>query len=115
MADAGIKDYVLPEADQAAATAQLTGPTQSDIDAAGDLNAEERMMMIKGMVAQLAERLSAEGGSSAEWARLIGALSVLGRLDEAQEIWREAQLVFAGSTADLDILQRTAEQVGLTQ
>ena len=105
----------MPDADQAAASAQLAGPTQSDIDAAGDLSADERMMMIEGMVAQLAERLGSEGGSSAEWARLIGALSVLGRVDEAQEIWREAQLVFAGSAKDLATLQRTAEQVGLIQ
>ena len=112
---AGINDYVLPDADQAAASAQLAGPTQRDIDAAGDLSADERMMMIEGMVAQLAERLGSEGGSSAEWARLIGALSVLGRVDEAQEIWREAQLVFAGSAKDLATLQRTAEQIGLIQ
>ncbi len=112
---AGINDYVLPDADQVAASAQLAGPTQSDIDAASDLSADERMIMIEGMVAQLAERLGAEGGSSAEWARLIGALSVLGRVDEAQEIWREAQLVFAGSATDLETLQRTAEQVGLIQ
>jgi hypothetical protein len=39
----------------------------------------------------------------------------LGRIDEAQEIWREAQLVFADSAMDLETLQRTAEEIGLIQ
>jgi cytochrome c-type biogenesis protein CcmH len=55
---------------------------------------EERMDMIRGMVAGLSDRLATEGGSPDEWARLIRAYGVLGETDRAAAIWAEAQQVF---------------------
>lgn len=67
------------------------GPDADAVAAANDMTPEERQQMIRGMVDGLAERLATEGGSPDEWARLIGALGVLGDLERARAIWQEAQ------------------------
>ena len=71
--------------------------------------------MIQGMVAQLSDRLATEGGSAQEWARLIGALDVLGQTERATAIYNEAQQVFADAPQALAIIQAAARQAGLTQ
>ena len=86
----------------------LAGPSADQVNAAGEMTEEERNEMIGGMVAQLGERLATEGGSAEEWARLIRAYGVLGETAKASEIWNEAQEVFAGSPADLDVLLEAA-------
>jgi len=56
----------------------LPGPTQQEMQAAGNIPAEERQSMVQGMVASLATRLAEEGGSMEEWQQLIRSYSVLG-------------------------------------
>lgn len=102
-------DYTLP------AQAPLAGPTSDDIAAAGDMSQEDRAAMIQDMVSQLSNRLATDGGTSAEWARLIGALSVLGDTDRATLILNEARSVFADHADDLDIIETAAQRAGLTQ
>ncbi len=70
------------------------GPSAEDIAAAEALPAEDRAAMIEGMVSGLAARLAEEGGPPEDWARLITAYTVLGRLDLAQSIYTEALVVF---------------------
>ncbi|NNF24332.1 MAG: c-type cytochrome biogenesis protein CcmI [Rhodobacteraceae bacterium] len=82
-------NYQLPEA------AQTRGPTQDDIANAAGMDDEDRSAMIEGMVIGLADRLGSEGGPPEEWAQLIRALGVLGRVDEARSIAAEARSVFA--------------------
>ncbi|MEZ5798434.1 MAG: hypothetical protein R3D63_13725 [Paracoccaceae bacterium] len=82
--------------------------------AAADMSAEDRQAMIEGMVGQLQERLASEGGSAEEWAKLINALGVLGRKDEAQAIYDEAKGRFAGRDGDLSALAAAAQGAGLT-
>lgn len=82
-------NYELPDAPG------LRGPTQDDIAAAADMQDEDRRAMIEGMVIGLADRLGSEGGPPEEWAQLIRALGVLGRVDEARNIAAEARSVFA--------------------
>lgn len=89
------------------------GPTQADVAAAADMTPEQRMDMIGGMVAQLSDRLATEGGPVEDWAKLINALAVLGRKDEADAIWTEAQTVFAASDTALQFLKETAVSAGL--
>ncbi|SMX36803.1 c-type cytochrome biogenesis protein CcmI [Maliponia aquimaris] len=89
------------------------GPSQADVAAAADMTPEDRMQMIGGMVAQLSDRLATEGGPVEDWAKLINALAVLGRKDEADAIWTEAQTVFAASDTALQILKETAVRAGL--
>jgi cytochrome c-type biogenesis protein CcmH len=57
------------------------------------------------MVSGLAERLSTEGGPPEDWARLIGAFVVLGRVEDAQAIYDEALDVFAGQPEALAVLR----------
>ncbi len=112
---AGQSDYQLPE--MAAAeppVAGLPGPGRTDIEAAEDMSAEDRAQMIEGMVGRLSTRLAEEGGTVEEWARLIGALGVLNRRDDAREIYAEAEALFGENARAMDILDRAAAQAGLT-
>ena len=74
---------------------RLAGPSADQVNAAGDMTEDERNDMIRGMVAQLSERLATEGGSVDEWARLIRAYGVLGETAKASDIWNEAKTAFA--------------------
>ena len=93
----------------------LRGPSASDIEAAEEMSVEDRMEMIQGMVASLSDRLATDGGSPEEWARLIRALGVLGRTGEASAIWNEAQDVFAGNAAALELLRGAAQDAEVAQ
>lgn len=91
-----------------------TGPDGAAIAAAEDMSPEDRQAMIEGMVAQLGERLATEGGPVEDWARLISSLSVLGRMDDAAEIYAEALLRFEGSPSQQSFLREAALNAGLT-
>lgn len=71
--------------------------------------------MIRSMVDSLSDRLASQGGPAGDWARLIGALVVLGDVDQAQAIWTEAQTVFARDAEGLALLQAAAQQAGLAE
>ena len=106
---AGVTDFELPP------MPVNRGPSQQDIEAAGEMSAEDRSAMIESMVKGLAERLSTEGGPPEEWARLLRALSVLGRFEDATKIFKEAQAVFSNHTDALTMIQETAEIVGIAE
>lgn len=84
------------------------GPDAAAVEAAQDMNAEDRNEMIRGMVEGLAERLATEGGTPDEWARLISALGVLGEVERARTIAEEARGVFAGKDAALAAIEAAA-------
>ena len=84
----------------------LPGPTQEEIQSAGSIPPAERQAMVADMVNRLAERLDAEGGSVAEWQRLIRSYSVLGQSGKAQEAMEKAEAAFAGDPAALAALAR---------
>ncbi|MFW2544999.1 c-type cytochrome biogenesis protein CcmI [Primorskyibacter sp. 2E107] len=105
---AGVSGYELPEV-----AAPLRGPSEGDINAASDMTPDERMDMIRGMVAQLSDRLATEGGTPPEWARLISSLMVLGDAEQATAIWTEAQERFAEQPEALQTIRAAAERAGL--
>ena len=109
---AGVQ-YTLPEA--APAPPALRGPTEDDVDAMQDMAPEDQMEMIRGMVAGLSDRLATEGGSPEEWAQLINALGVLGDREQAQVIFDEARLVFAGNPAAIGTVTSAAQRAGLIE
>lgn len=90
----------------------LRGPSQQDIEAAGDMSADEQTEMIRNMVAGLASRLANEGGPATEWARLIAAYGVLDEAERAASIWAEAQQVFADD-AGLETIRAAAISAGV--
>ncbi|MFK7938093.1 MAG: c-type cytochrome biogenesis protein CcmI [Roseovarius sp.] len=91
------------------------GPTAEDIANADGMAAEDRQAMIEGMVAQLSERLSSEGGSAEEWAQLIRALGVLDRFDEARSIFVESLRVFEGREDALELMRAAGRTVGISE
>lgn len=93
--------------------APVKGPTAEDVSAAANLSAEDRITMIEGMVASLGARLAETGGTAQEWARLITSLSVLGRQQQAQAVFDEAQSVFASDPSALSVLTDAAVKAGL--
>ena len=103
-------DYVPPERD----AAPLRGPSSEDIEAARDMTAGDRLQMIEGMVSGLAQRLGTEGGPPEEWARLIRAYGVLGRTQDAEAVWQEAQRVFPDDINRVVILE-AARDAGVEQ
>lgn len=107
---AGINDYDPPLPGPA-----IAGPGADDIDAASEMNADDRQAMIQGMVDRLGERLATQGGSPQEWAQLIGALGVLGDTDRAAAIWAEAKIVFATSPEALGLVEQAAKDTGVAQ
>lgn len=91
------------------------GPSAEDVEAASDMSEEDRMDMVRGMVQQLNDRLASEGGAPSEWARLIGALGVLGETDRARAIYDEALGVFAGNDAALEPIRAAARRAGIAE
>jgi cytochrome c-type biogenesis protein CcmH len=113
---AGVNDYQLPDAAPAQPQSPaLAGPTAGDVEAASELSDTDRQQMIEGMVDRLGERLATQGGSPEEWSRLLGALGVLGRTDQADEIWREAQTIFADNPQALDTVRQGAARAGVAE
>ncbi|MBC6443515.1 MAG: c-type cytochrome biogenesis protein CcmI [Rhodobacteraceae bacterium] len=93
----------------------LHGPDAPDITAAENMDAEDRQKMIRGMISGLAGRLTTEGGTAAEWARLIRAYGVLGERARASEIWHEARAAFAGDPVSLALLREAAQAAEVAQ
>ena len=91
------------------------GPTAEDVANAAEMSAEDRQAMIEGMVDQLGARLASEGGTAEEWARLITSLGMLGRADQAREIYAEAQTRFEGRTVELAGLREAAVMAGVAE
>lgn len=89
------------------------GPTPQQVEDAAQLSGADRSAMIEQMVAGLAERLASEGGTAADWARLIRAYGVLGRTEDARTVWSEAQKVFENNTVGLRTLDAAARDAGL--
>lgn len=95
--------------------AALPGPSQEDMQAASEMDADSRNEMIRSMVERLSERLATEGGTPQEWSRLIGALAVLGETERAQTILAEARQVYAETPEALTLIESAAQQAGLGQ
>jgi cytochrome c-type biogenesis protein CcmH len=111
---AGVRNFTLPPLGDAPAVVP-GGPTAEDIQNAEGMTEDERMAMIRSMVQGLSDRLALQGGTSAEWARLIGALGVLGDQRQARVIWEESQSVFWDSPEGLAEVNEAARRAGLTE
>lgn len=103
---AGVR-YTLPET--------LKGPDAGAVAAASEMNAGDRAAMIEDMVSQLETRLSTEGGSAEEWARLVGSYGVLGQPDKAKAAWAQAQVALKDQPEALAQVKAAAVQAGVTE
>jgi len=91
----------------------MAGPDAADMAAAAEMSPEERQAMIEGMVTRLEDRLAADGRNVEDWERLIRSLAVLERLADAQRIYNEAMVKFAGRPAEQSFLRMAAVESGL--
>src|SRR4029077_18802465 len=91
-----------------AAAAPQPGPSAADIAAAGDMSAEQRQTMIRGMVSRLAERLKQDGSDVEGWLRLLRAYVVLGDKEQARAAASDARRALA---SDPDKLRRVDELI----
>ena len=89
------------------------GPSQDQIDAAGEMTEDQQREMIEGMVSGLEGRLALEGGTPEDWARLIRAYGVLGRPDDAARIWSDAERAFAELPEVVAALRAVAVEAGV--
>jgi cytochrome c-type biogenesis protein CcmH len=83
--------------------------------AIADLPATGQQVAIRGMVEGLAARLKANGGSAAEWERLIRSQAVLGDKAAAREALALAKAQLAGDTGAITGLDRLAGELGLAE
>lgn len=72
------------------------GPSAEDVEAAGEMTAEERAEFIQSMVDRLAARLEEEPGDLDGWLQLARAYGVLGQQDKALEAYRAAEGLLDG-------------------
>jgi cytochrome c-type biogenesis protein CcmH len=77
------------------------------------LGADDRAAAVRGMVENLAERLSAGGGTAEEWARLVRSYAVLGERDKARASLSKARQALAADRAGLGRLDAMAEELAL--
>ncbi|WP_075221384.1 c-type cytochrome biogenesis protein CcmI [Acuticoccus yangtzensis] len=71
-------------------------PPAAAMGAIAALPAAERAAQIGAMVDGLAARLEADGGTAAEWARLVRSYRVMGRDDEAETAIQSARAALTG-------------------
>jgi cytochrome c-type biogenesis protein CcmH len=91
----------------------LKAPTEADIAAAGNLTAEQRSEMVRGMVATLAERLSRDGNDIEGWLRLVRAYVVLGDRDKAAGAVADARKALATEPDKLKRVDELVRSLGL--
>lgn len=102
-----------PAGSPAAAPPAAPGPSAADVDAAAAMTPEERARMIEGMVSGLAARLAKDGGTPADWLRLVRAYRMLDRPDDAKAGLAEARKALAGDAAGLAEVNTGAAAMGL--
>ncbi len=110
--DLGVETKMPPMA-SAGGGAAPRGPNAADVEAASEMSAQDRQAMIRGMVSQLDERLTEDGGSADEWARLVRAFVVLGSRDEAIAALKRGRDNLKDDAQGLTTLDAVASQLGL--
>ncbi len=96
-----------------APAAAMPGPSAADVAAAGNMSAEDRGAMIRGMVARLAGKLKEDGSDLAGWQRLLRAYMVLGERDKAQTAAADAKKALASDPDKLRQIGDTIKSMGL--
>ena len=110
LADAAGVNYTLPDT----TGPDAKGPDAAALSAAGEMSAEDRQAMIKGMVGQLEARLTTEGGSAEEWVKLVTSLGVLGETARQKAAYDAGLKALAADAAGLQALQQAGAAAGLT-
>jgi cytochrome c-type biogenesis protein CcmH len=89
------------------------GPSDADVAAANGMSDQQRNVMIRGMVAQLADRLHANGDDVDGWLRLVRAYVVLGDRERAKGAADEARHALSTRPDDIKRIDDLAKGLGL--
>ncbi len=90
-------------------------PSVADVQAAAALAPQDRMEMIRGMVASLDARLSEEPDNIDGWLRLIRSYTVLGDADAAKSALERARTQFSNEGAARTALDTLAADLSLSR
>jgi cytochrome c-type biogenesis protein CcmH len=93
--------------------ARLGGGRSGDELAAGGGLAPDQLVMIRGMVAGLAERLQKDGSDLDGWLRLMQSYMVLGERDKARAAVDDARRAVASEPEKLRRINERAKELGL--
>ena len=75
--------------------------------------AAERDAAVRGMVAGLDRRLSAKGGTTDEWLRLVRSYSILGERKQASRTLDRARMALAADGGAVERLDALAKELDL--
>ena len=89
------------------------GPTEEQVAASSELSAEQRSIMIRGMVERLSERLHRDGSDVEGWLRLVRSYMVLGEPDKARAAAGDAKRALADDPTKLQRLDDLVKGLGL--
>jgi cytochrome c-type biogenesis protein CcmH len=89
------------------------GPSMEDMSAAAVMAPEQRLQMVRGMVARLAAHLHEDGSDTEGWLRLMRAYMVLGERDKAQGAAVDARRALSGEPEKLRRLDDGIKQLDL--
>jgi len=82
------------------AAADAPGPSQADVEAAGDMTEEDRAALIRTMVQRLASRMEEQPDDLDGWLRLTRAYGVLGEAEKAEAALARADALVRDLPAD---------------
>ena len=91
----------------------VRGPSEEQIEAAGDLSETDRARMIDGMIERLAMRLQENPSDAAGWEQLIRSYVVLERIKDAEAALARAQSSLKSDAEAFSRLQSVAEELSL--
>ena len=97
----------------ASAPPATTGPGSPAGAAIAALPPEDQQKFIRGMVAQLADRLAHDGGDPEGWLRRDRAYSVLGEADKARAAMADARKALGGDPKAIGQLDSLSRELGL--
>jgi cytochrome c-type biogenesis protein CcmH len=92
---------------------EAASPSADDMAAAANMNDDQRAVMIRGMVAKLAEKLHADGGDVEGWLRLVRAYAVLGDRDKAKDAAVDARRALSSHPDEIKRIDDLVKGLGL--
>jgi len=112
----GAVDEALARVDRAVASAGgAPGPSEADVQAAGQMSADDRNAMIATMVAKLDAELRENPHNPEGWQRLVRSYVVLGKADEARDAVSRGVAALGDKTPEAQTLQAFAASLGLAR
>ena len=96
-----------------AGSAAPGGPSKADVAAAANMSAEDRVSMIRDMVASLDAKLADNPDNIEGWLRLVRSYAVLGDRTAAESALNRAAGTFSGDSEGGRALAELAVQIGL--